>query len=146
MWTSENFPGADKVPWQLLIRARYVDEIDAIVAHTVVQSLTPLLAKERARNLAEGAASAVKGNGSKRVEVTPDRRQSAMHAFVEWDGEICPRWWPWPWPWPPGTRFDSFDDPALRLAVGPVHALVRGAGSDELGQVLEGAIGGWAVQ
>ena len=142
MWTQDDFPGADKLPWQLLIRARFVDEIDAIVAHTVVRTLAPLMAKDRARNLAGVAAKAVATDGAKRVEVSGDQRMSALGAFADWDGEICPRWWPRP-PFPPRRRwYGEFDDPAIVLALGAVQALVKGAGSDHLADALDGAIGG----
>lgn len=142
MWTQDDFPGADKVPWQLLIRARFVDEIDAIVAHTVVQALAPLMSKERAHNLAGVAAKAALTDRAERVELDIDQRMTGLSAFCDYDDELCPRWWPGP-PFPPRKRwFGEFDDPAILLALDSVQALVRGAGSEQLGKALEGVIGG----
>ena len=52
MWTQDDFPGADHVPWQLLIRARFVHEIDAVIASRVVTRLAPALGREKAVRLA----------------------------------------------------------------------------------------------
>ncbi|MEO7586438.1 MAG: hypothetical protein ABIS84_00260 [Arachnia sp.] len=142
MWSPDEFPGADNVPWQLLIRARYVDEIDAIVAHTVVSSLAPLMAKQRARNLAATMTKVAAVDGGKRVELAADQRIAALSAFADWDGEICPVGWPWPWPWPPRPRWlRDFDDPAISLALDGVSKLVKGAGSQGLAAAVEEAIG-----
>ena len=140
MWTQDGFPGADKVPWQLLIRARFVDEIDAIVAHTVVATLAPLMGRERGRNLAGIAVEAVMADGGQRVELDTERRMSALDAFVDWDGDICPVGWPRRWP-PRPKWIDEFDDPAILLALDSVLALVKGAGSEQFGKALEGVIG-----
>ncbi|RMB61598.1 hypothetical protein [Tessaracoccus antarcticus] len=142
MWTQDGFPGADKVPWQLLIRARFVDEIDAIVAHTVVTTLAPLMGKERGRHLAGVAAGAVMTDGAQRVELGAEQKMAALSAFTDWDGEICPVGWPWPWPWPKRPRwFGEFDDPAILLALDAVRALTRGAGSKQLAAAVDEAVG-----
>lgn len=148
MWTQDNFPGADKVPWQVLIRARYQDEIDAVVAHSVLVGLAPFLSKDNAYRLAKMAAEVTQRDGSKRSELKPDRKLAALDSFVEWDGDICPPWprrWPLPWPptpWPPAPfRFDDFDDPALSLAVDAAHSLLRGAASEHVREQFREIIG-----
>lgn len=146
MWTQDSFPGADKVPWQLLIRARYQDEIDAVVAHSVLVGLAPLLSREKAYRLGEMAAEVTRRDGSKRLELEPTQKLAALDSFVEWDGEICPPW-PWPIPWPPAPwppvpfRFDDFDDPALSLAVDAAHSLLRGAASEQVRERFREVIG-----
>lgn len=142
MWTPDDFPGAGNVPWALLIRARYADEIDAIVGHTVVASLAPLMAKQRASHLAATIGKVTSGDGGTRVELGAEQRIAALGAFADWDGEICPVRWPWPWPWPPRPRwFRDLDDPALTLALDGVSRLVKGAGSQGLAAAVEEAVG-----
>ena len=139
MWSQDDFPGVGAVPWQLIIRARYVDEIDAIVAHTVVRTLGPLLSRDRARELAGVAAKATAVDGSQRVELSTDQRMAALTAFDDWDDGICPRWWPFPWP-PRPHGLEDFDDPAILIAVNAGRALVSSAASEQLGRALEGTV------
>lgn len=142
MWLPEDYPGGN-VPWQLLIRARYADEVDAIVGHIFLRSVGPLMAKERVRNLAATMAKLVAVDGGKRVELGADQRIVAFGAFAEWDGDICPVRWPWPWPWPPRSRWlRDFDDPAINLALDAGLKLVNGAGSQEFAEAIEQAVGG----
>lgn len=138
MWAPDDFPGADNVPWQLLIRARFEHEIDAVVSHVVVASLGPLLAVKKAHHLA-GAASkfnAAIGDKQNQVELSAEQRINALNAFADWDGEICPRWWPRP-PFPPRRRWtEDFDDPIVGIALDVSARLVGAAGSAQLGGEL----------
>ena len=55
MWDPEGFPGADTVPWPLLIRARYQFELDAVIAGGVGANR-----RLRARMLAMGERAGVR--------------------------------------------------------------------------------------
>ena len=59
MWDPENFPGADHVPWQLLIRARFAYEIDAALASVIVSRIGAVASTEITYKVAEVAMGAV---------------------------------------------------------------------------------------
>ena len=68
MWDSDNFPGADNVPWQLLIRARFAHEIDAILASVVVARVGAVASVDITRQVAavaQGVIAAERGEGDR---------------------------------------------------------------------------------
>ena len=73
MWDPEHFPGADNVPWPLLIRARYQFEVDAIVASVIVRNVAALGTAAIAEEIGLAAAKAVavsrEVNGRKKVVI-----------------------------------------------------------------------------
>ena len=122
MWAPDDFPGADSVPWPLLIRARYAHEIDAVIASRLVGRLAPALGLSKAVRLAEVA----------RVQrsdepATAEMKVNALSAIADWeDGEICPRNWPRGWP-PKRRGFEELDDPLVSLALEASLEVIRAA-------------------
>jgi hypothetical protein len=136
MWTQDDFPGAKGVPWQLLIRARYTYEIDALIASTVVRAVAVVGSRELTQKVAEAANAGVRA--SKRdVQATDAQRVSFLGAAADWeDGGICPPWWPWHGPRP--HYVDEFGDSLVAVVLQQASALVAAGGS----QHLQGALGG----
>lgn len=156
MWTADEFPGAEKVPWQLLIRARYVHDIDAFVATTIVQQVTQVATLDVATKIAAVAAESVQVDQAEKLErkVLADAL-SAVADFLD----ICPPWppwprppwprppWPWPGPWPGPWPFADREDPFEQIATPYQDVVLRGAldlvgqvGSPQLQERLGGAL------
>jgi hypothetical protein len=135
MWTQDDFPGAQSVPWQLLIRARYVFEIDALVASTVVRAVATVGSRELTVKVAEAAAAGVRAS-ERGVEAGDGQRVGFLRAAADWEDDgICPPWWPWHGPRP--HYVDDVGDPLVAIVLERAHALVDAAGS----QQLQGALG-----
>lgn len=140
MWTQDDFPGAGNVPWQLLIRARYAYEIDALIASTVVRAVAVVGSRELTAKVAEAATAGV--HASKRdEEATDGQRISFLSAAADWeDGGICPPYWPWHGPRP--HYVDEISDPIVAVVLERASALVAAGASEHLqaslGQVLQG--------
>jgi hypothetical protein len=136
MWDIDNFPGADHVPWQLLIRARLVREIDAVIASTVVRTLAEV-ASSKVTHAATRAAQAALGEGN-REQATPEQRVAAFDAVLDFD-DWCGT--PWPHRWPgPRPHFEDLSDPIAEVVVGQALELVRRAGSEQLQKSLGSAL------
>lgn len=132
MWTPEGFPGADKVPWQLLIRARLVRDVDAFVASTIVRQVTQVASVEVAARVATAAAEAMR---SAPVEKLDDSTRGVAFRAVADFIDICPPWpWPWPWPWPgPLPWFEGRTNPLEGIA-SPYEGIVLEGALELLGQ------------
>jgi len=144
MWDPENFPGADNVPWPLLIRARYQFEVDAHIASSVVAAVARFGSDEMTAKVAEAADGAVRGSMAERAELNAEQRMAFLGAVADWeDGELCPRWWRWPFPWPP-RKDDAHGlaDPIAYVALQRGLDLITAAGSPQLRESLGGAIQG----
>ncbi len=144
MWDPENFPGADNVPWPLLIRARYQFEVDAHIASSVVAAVARFAPEEVTAKVAKAADSAVRKSMSERAELSADQRVAFLGAVADWeDGELCPRWWRWPFPWPPKKDWArELGDPIAYVALQRGLDLITAAGSQQLQESLGGAIQG----
>lgn len=136
MWTQEDFPGADQVPWQLLIRARFVKEVDALVATTIVNQLAQVASADVITKVATAAAEAMHAApGDKLSRTARSEAITAMADFID----ICPPWpWPRPWPWPPGPWPWPWPGP-WPWTDGRENPLEK-IGSPYEGLVLEGAL------
>lgn len=139
MWTSEDFPGAKNVNWQLLIRARYVHEIDATLASTVVRAVGSLASVGAGKALAVAAEKAL--SGERPVEASAQHRVTALTAMLDWD-EWCGTPWPHHWGWPPRCHdgFDDLSDPLTSVFADRALQLVKAAGSEALQKSLGGAL------
>lgn len=135
MWSAEDFPGADNVPWALLIRARTAYEIDAVVASTVLQQVSRFGSVSVTGRVAEAAHAALAD--SPREEAGTDQRLDALTSVLDYD-ELCPRWFHWPPK--PKRRYDDISDPLLGLVVDGALELVRSAGSESLNKTLGAAL------
>ncbi len=138
MWTPDDFPGADNVPWQLLIRARFAHEIDAIVGSIVIKAVERVAAADVVTKVAQVANESVKG----RDPVKTGSRQIlaalvAADDFDDWCGT------PWPhWPGPPRPKwFEEFGDPMFQVVVSRAADFVNAAGSPQLKDSLGGLLG-----
>jgi len=137
MWTYDDFPGADSVPWQLLIRARFQYQIDAIIASSVVHTIAKVATADVTAKVAEVAAQAVTRAAADQGEVSGERRGQFMDAVANWDGELCPRWWRY-FPVPPKPRWiEEFGDPMFLVTIGQALEFVNAAGSPG----LQGSLG-----
>jgi hypothetical protein len=136
MWDIDNFPGADHVPWQLLIRARLVRELDAVIASTVAHRVGAVASSKGAHAVALAAQEAVAGGN--REPATAEQRVSAFEAVLDYD-ELCPPYWPHHWP-PRPHRFDDLSDPITEVVVAQSLELVRRAGSEDLQKSLGSAL------
>jgi hypothetical protein len=128
MWTSDDFPGAQNVPWQLLIRARYVHEIDAVVASLVFNQLAAVASTEIAAHVAAAGRSTVHTSD----RATAEQKVAAMSAIMDWDGPICGTRYPGWWHHGPRPHFEGISDPICSVAFAKAAELVNRAGSEEL--------------
>lgn len=158
MWTPDDFPGADHVPWQLLIRARYVFELDAVIASRVVRALAEVLPATAAAELSRAATRAL--TAVPRTPVKAATTTRALTAFADFDDWCGTKWPRWPWPWPGPRWFDprelitdgrltvEFADPIAIATLGRARAFVDAAGSPEFskefGAALDQAAGSFA--
>jgi hypothetical protein len=137
MWDIDNFPGADHVPWQLLIRARLVREIDAVIASTVVRNLAEVASSKVTAGVTRAAQAGLEeGN---REQATSEQRLAAIAAALDFD-DWCPtrpRHWPWPGPRP---HFEDLTDPVADVVIAQALELVRRAGSEQLQKSLGSAL------
>jgi hypothetical protein len=120
-----------------LIRARYVHEIDAVLASTVVEHIGTVASVEIARVVATAAQRAVAEGG--RDKAAPEQRVAAFDAALEWD-DWCGTPWPHRWPPRPKLGFDDLSDPVAQLVIGKALELVRAGGSDLLQKTLGEAL------
>jgi len=142
MWSPEDFPGANNVPWQLLIRARYAHELDAFIASAAVQAIAHVAPQATLKEAAAAAFGAVERSSREPVKVTDKQKLRVLSLVADWeDGDICPKWWPWP---PRPHSIDEIGDPAVFLVVREVLDFVGKAGSEQLGAALTSAVGGFA--
>ena len=132
MWDPDNFPGADHVPWQLLIRARFAHELDAVLASVVVSRVGAVASVDITRKVAEVAAQAVTADREKVTAATKVRALSAAADFDDWCGTPWPRHWP---PKPHGV-LDDLSDPIVGLVVEQALTMVRAGGSEGLQKSL----------
>ncbi|WP_148616463.1 hypothetical protein [Nocardioides rubriscoriae] len=136
MWDPDNFPGADSVPWQLLIRARFTHEIDAVLASVVVSRVGAVTSVDVARRLVDVAR--VKAGGEKAEPGVVLAAVRGLLEFDEWCGTGWPRRWP---PRPKGHDFDDLMDPVAVLVMERAAELVSVAGSPDLQGGLGAALG-----
>lgn len=136
MWDPENFPGADNVPWQLLIRARFVHEVDAVLASVVVSRVGSVASVEVVRRLTEAAGQGLARDFERTSSSGRVRALSAAADFDDWCGT------PWPRPWPPrrNPAFDDLADPVMPMVVAQAHRLVMSGGSEALQKSLGEAL------
>jgi hypothetical protein len=138
MWTAEDFPGADNVPWQLLIRARYAHELDAVVASVVLSRLEHVVSDKVLGRLA-GAAQVRAGETEKVHAETVLTVLRATDDFDDWCGTA----WRRP-PFPRPRWRGELDDPIAGLVLDRALELVTTAGSPALQETLGAELRGSA--
>jgi hypothetical protein len=133
MWDPDNFPGADNVPWQLLIRARFAHELDAILASVVVARVGAVASVDITQQVAAVAQGAITAEREKATSATKVRAMSAAADFDDW---WCGTPWPRHWPPKPHGVFDDLSDPIAGLVIEQALTMVRAGGSEGLQKAL----------
>jgi len=124
-----------KVPWQLLIRARTVGEVDAVIASVVLNRIAEIGSVETVRVVARAAEEA---GGVADEEATPEQKLGALGAVAEFDEFYCGNGWPRPFPH--RRVLDDVSDPVTSMVARGAQELV-GAGSPALQKTLGEALG-----
>ena len=133
MWDPDNFPGADNVPWQLLIRARFAHELDAILASVVVARVGAVASLAITQQVAAVAQDVITAEREKATAATKVRAMSAAADFDDW---WCGTPWPRHWPPKPHGVFDDLSDPIAGLVIEQALTMVRSGGSAALQKSL----------
>jgi hypothetical protein len=133
MWSSDDFPGASHVPWQLLIRARLQDEVDAALASTIVRAVADVGSQAQ---VVEVARAAHAGLASRPVgeRASAQQRIAAIDAAAEFD-DYCGNGYRWPIP----HHLQEFGDPAVLGVLAAAEQLVK-AGSENLQKAMGPAL------
>lgn len=124
-----------KVPWQLLIRARTVREVDAVIASVVLNRIAEVGSIHAVQTIARAAAQ---GTGANEEPATAEQKLGALSAVAEFDDFYCgngPRW-----PYPHRGVLDDVSDPVTTLVTDGALRLVE-AGSPGLQKTLGEALG-----
>jgi hypothetical protein len=132
-YTIDDMP--EYVPWNLLIRARFAHEIDALIASLVIENIGRVASTQVTRVLVEAAHAAAHGEPR---PASADQRVAALEAVDEWErcGTRYPHWWP------PHHHlgFDDLSDPVVTVLQARAAELVRAAGSERLQATLGAAL------
>lgn len=123
--------------WQLIIRARYEFELDAMVATLVARSMAEVAPREIAAKVTATAFAAVQ-HEEVRTPAPPTSRLAALDLVADWDGDLCPRI---PWPRPHHDDVEELGDPMFSVVLARSIALVSRAGSEQLRGALGGMLG-----
>jgi hypothetical protein len=124
-----------KVPWQLLIRARTVGEVDAVIASVVLNRIVEVGSTHVVQTVARAAAD---GLGANDEPATAEQKLGALSAVADFDEWYCgngPRW-----PYPHRGVLDEVSDPVAVLVTRGARQLVE-AGSPGLQKTLGEALG-----
>lgn len=138
MWTVDDFPGAGNVPWQLLIRARFAHEVDAIIGSIVVDAVGRVASEQVVVRVAQVANDALAGREP--VKTGPRQVLTALVAaddFDDWCGTKWPGWWRRP---PRPKWVEEIGDPMSKVVIARAAELVSVAGSSELQESLGAAL------
>jgi hypothetical protein len=124
------------IPWQLLIRARTVSEVDAVIASVVLGRLAEVASVETVRRVAEAAQSARVDSSE---PATPEQRLSALSAVADFDDWYCGNGPRRPWPHR-GDVLDTISDPVVSIVADGARELVK-VGSPSLQKTVGEALG-----
>jgi hypothetical protein len=122
------------VPWQLLIRARTVDEVDAVISSVVLGRLAEIASVESVRLVAEAAHAA---RGASEEKAGAEQKLSALTAVADFEW-YCGTGPHRPWPHR-GDVLDTLSDPVTSLVARGARELV-GAGSPALQKTMGEAL------
>ena len=133
MWSSEDFPGASHIPWQLLIRARLQEEIDAALASAIVSAVAEFGSRQQLLEIARAAhAGLPEHRGDARASA--EQRLSAIDAAAAFDDYCGNGRRPRP------HHLDEFGDPAVTGVLNAARKVLV-AGSESLQKSLGAALG-----
>jgi hypothetical protein len=124
------------IPWQLLIRARTVSEIDAVVSSVVLARVAEVASVEVTRKVAVAASEAA---GASPERASAEQVVAALVAAADFDDWYCGTVPHRPWP-RHGDLLDNLSDPIASIVFEGAQRLVGAGGSETLqktlGQVL----------
>jgi hypothetical protein len=123
------------VPWQLLIRARTLGELDAVISSVVLGRLAEVGSVETIRRVAEAAEGA---RGAATEPATAEQKLSALSAVADFDDWFCGNGPRRPWPHR-GDVLDTVSDPVISIVAEGARELVR-AGSPALQKTVGEAL------
>ena len=123
------------VPWQLLIRARTVDEVDAVISSVVLGRLSEVGSVETIRRVAEAAEGA---RSAATEPATAEQKLSALSAVADFDDWYCGNGPHRPWPHR-GDVLDTVSDPVISIVADGARQLVK-AGSPALQKTVGEAL------
>jgi hypothetical protein len=132
MFTPDDFPGADRIPWQLLIRARTEYDVTLVAASVIARAVAGHASVDVARKV----ASVVREVGPKQEDsraLDPKQHIANLLAFADFD-DICPP----PWhPQGPHHVFDEFGDALAYVVIPAAITLTAAIGGESLGRLQE---------
>ena len=123
------------VPWQLLIRARTVSEVDSILSSVVLARLAEVASVESVRLVADAAHAA---RGASDEQAGAEQKLSALSAIADFDDWYCGNGPRRPWPHR-GDVLDTIADPVTSIVARGARELL-GAGSPALQKTLGEAL------
>lgn len=130
MFTLDDFPGADRIPWQLLIRARTEYDVTLVAVSVVARAVAAHASVEVARKV----ASVVREVGPKQEDfkpLAPEQHIATLRAFADFD-DICPP----PWhPHGPHHIFDEVGDALAYVVIPAALTLTEAVGGESLGRL-----------
>lgn len=132
MFAPDDTVDVSKVAWQLLIRARYAYEIDAVIASIVTRQVTAFASTSVAHAVAVAARESV--SSSNREHAAPEAKLAALAAVADLDDTWCGT------PYPHHPHFADVGDPLSELVISHAFELVRRAGSESLQNTLGSAL------
>ncbi len=155
---TDDWPDTEDMPWQELIRIRYVYEVDVLIAsavqRAVARALPEAFVPRFARSVTAIAAGAVQDGRAERQEMNVERLGHIMRAFDDFDDWCGTRYrWPVRVPRPHPGPGPGEPDPSpwkesglaeVSLFIAAAADLVGATGSKELqrslGTVLDEAL------
>jgi hypothetical protein len=123
------------VPWQLLIRARTLGELDAVISSVVLGRLSEVGSVETIRRVAEAAEGA---RSAATEPATAEQKLSALSAVADFDDWYCGNGPRRPWPHR-GDVLDTVSDPVISIVADGARQLVK-AGSPALQKTVGEAL------
>lgn len=127
MWSQEDYP-TGSIPFQLLIRARYLHEVDAVLGSVIVQTLRGVASREVTVAVSRAANATVFGRQDEKADA--EHTLSAMRALADFDDWCGNGWHYGRGPHPHGL--EGVDDPIASIVLSRAADLVRIAGSEAL--------------
>lgn len=123
-----DFPAGERIPWQVLIRARTEYDVTLVTAAVVARAV----AGQASVDLVRQVASIVREVGPRPEDskpMEPGQHLDSLRAFVEFD-QLCPP----PWnPKGPHPVFDDYGDALSFVVAAAALTLTAAVGGESLG-------------
>lgn len=126
---------SSSLPWPLIVRARFADEYDAIVAAALLDRVAAVAPEPVVRRV---AAAVQDGLGrSEHVELEPAAKLGRIVGFLDFDPtDKLPSWI---FTWPPKKSdpgLSELPSPMVRLAVASLEPALRACASPHLAELV----------